>query len=97
MKLNNLFLISLLALTVGLVSCGGKEKKTETVAEKPSVKLAKVFERNVPQIAEFTATIQPEVKNSIAPVTPGRIRRIMRLALSSQHAVRRVPSGVRRG
>ena len=77
MKLNNLFLISLLALTVGLVSCGGKEKKTETVAEKPSVKLAKVFERNVPQIAEFTATIQPEVKNSIAPVTPGRIRRIM--------------------
>ncbi len=29
------------------------------------------------QIAEFTATIQPEVKNSIAPVAPGRIRRIM--------------------
>ncbi len=78
MKRNHLFFISLLALSVSLVSCGAdKKKKVETASEKPTVKLAQVFERNVPQIAEFTATIQPEVKNSIAPVTPGRIRRIM--------------------
>ena len=78
MKRNQLLFISLLALSMSLVSCGNAEKKqTETVAEKPTVKLAQVFERNVQQIAEFTATIQPEVKNSIAPVAPGRIRRIM--------------------
>ena len=78
MKRNYLLFISLLALTMSMVSCGdAKKKQTEAVAEKPNVKLAQVFERNVPQIAEFTATIQPEVKNSIAPVTPGRIRRIM--------------------
>ena len=78
MKRNQLLFISLLALSMSLVSCGNAEKKqTETVAEQPTVKLAQVFERNVQQIAEFTATIQPEVKNSIAPVAPGRIRRIM--------------------
>lgn len=78
MKRNQLLFISLLALSMSLVSCGNAVKKqTETVVEKPTVKLAQVFERNVQQIAEFTATIQPEVKNSIAPVAPGRIRRIM--------------------
>lgn len=78
MKRNKLFLIGFLALTAGFVSCGGAKKKEAAVTEeKPVVRLAQVFERNVPQIAEFTATIQPEVKNSIAPTTPGRIRRIM--------------------
>ncbi len=78
MKLKNLLLLGLFAISVGMVSCGGAQKKeTEATATKPVVKLAQVFERGVPQIAEFTATIQPEVKNSIAPTTPGRIRRIM--------------------
>ncbi len=79
MKLKNLLLLSLFALSVGMISCGGRQTTEETDAEtaKPTVKLAQVFERGVPQIAEFTATIQPQVKNSIAPTTPGRIRRIM--------------------
>ncbi len=78
MKRNNLLFISFLALSIGLFSCGKSQKKDqETTEEKPVVRLAQVFERNVPQIAEFTATIQPEVKNSIAPTAPGRIRRIM--------------------
>lgn len=41
------------------------------------MKIAQVFERNIPQSQTFTATVQPEVKNSIAPLQPGRIRRIM--------------------
>lgn len=78
MKHTNFLIISFLALSIGLFSCGGAQKKeADTAAEKPVVRLAQVFERNVPQVAEFTATIQPEVKNSIAPTTPGRIRRIM--------------------
>ncbi|MFV0471858.1 MAG: efflux RND transporter periplasmic adaptor subunit [Paludibacteraceae bacterium] len=78
MKSNNLFIISLLALSIGFVSCGGADKKQAgTTKEKPNVKLAQVFERGVPQIQEFTATVDPEVKNSIAPVQPGRIRKIM--------------------
>lgn len=78
MKSNKVVIASLLVLSFGLFSCGGAQKKeTAAVAEKPVVRLAQVFERGVPQIADFTATIQPEVKNSIAPTTPGRIRRIM--------------------
>ena len=78
MKSNKVLIASLLALSIGLFSCGGSQKKeTAAEAEKPVVRLAQVFERGVPQIADFTATIQPEVKNSIAPTTPGRIRRIM--------------------
>ena len=78
MKHTNFLIISFLALSVGLFSCGGTQTKEEDAAtEKPIVRLAQVFEREVPQISEFTATIQPEVKNSIAPTTPGRIRRIM--------------------
>ena len=78
MKLNNLLLLSFFAVSVGMISCGEKQaKETDAADGKPIVRLAQVFERNVPQTAEFTATIQPQVKNSIAPTTPGRIRRIM--------------------
>ena len=79
MKNKNLLLIGCALLTFGAWSCSGsKDKKTETlVDEKPSVRLAQVFSRDVSQMAEFTATIQPEAKNSIAPTAPGRIRRVM--------------------
>ncbi|NLO70276.1 MAG: efflux RND transporter periplasmic adaptor subunit [Porphyromonadaceae bacterium] len=78
MKRINYLIISSLAFTFGLFSCVGTQKKeADAETEKPIVRLAQVFERSVPQVAEFTATIQPEVKNSIAPTAPGRIRRIM--------------------
>lgn len=68
--------VSLLALIFAFVSCGKKEKKAQT-EEKPAVKLAQVFERSVSQMQELTATVEPEVKNNISPMAPGRIRRIM--------------------
>lgn len=68
----------LIALVIGLTSCG-KSKKTETtvVAETPNVRLQTAVERDVEQTYELTATVQPEAKNSIAPSAPGRIRNIL--------------------
>lgn len=69
-------LIALL-LTVLLGSCtGGKEKVAVKVEEKPRVKVADVRARPVEQIQEYTATVEAEIKNNIAPSTDVRIDQI---------------------
>lgn len=70
-------LVALLAVVL-LGSCtGGKDKSaTEKVDEKPRVKLADVTARPVEQIQEYTATVEAEVKNNIAPSSPVRIDKI---------------------
>lgn len=69
-------LIALL-LTVLLGSCtGGKEKVAMKVEEKPRVKVADVQARPVEQIQEYTATVEAEIKNNIAPSSPVRIDQI---------------------
>ncbi len=72
--------LAALLLTVCMGSCtgGGKDKATVTehVDEKPVVKLAEVKARPVEQIQEYTATVEAEVKNNIAPASPVRIERI---------------------
>ena len=76
------FQLAALLVAAMLGSCsGGEEKKAETTAaetviEKPTVKLATVTSRDVEQIGEFTATVEAEAKNNIAPTSPGRISRI---------------------
>jgi len=69
----------LVAAMLGACS-GGEEKKAETAAgtviEKPAVKLATVSSRDVEQIGEYTATVEAEAKNNIAPTAPGRISEI---------------------
>ena len=68
----------LVAAMLGACS-GGEEKNAETavtVIEKPTVKLASVSSRDVEQIAEYTATVEAEAKNNIAPTAPGRISKI---------------------
>lgn len=70
----------LLAVAVSFSSCGKKEENTHTIAEdegKPKVRLLQVSKRDVPQTADFTATVQPEVKNNITSQSPGRIRKLM--------------------
>ena len=64
-----------LLLTVVMGSCtGGKDKAaTEHVVEKPKVKVADVKARPVDQIQEYTATVEAEAKNNIAPSSPVRI------------------------
>ena len=76
------FQLAALLVAAMLGSCsGGEEKKAETTAaetviEKPTVKLATVTSRDVEQIGEFTATVEAEAKNNIAPTSPGRISKI---------------------
>ncbi|MCQ2184158.1 MAG: efflux RND transporter periplasmic adaptor subunit [Bacteroidales bacterium] len=69
---------ALAALT--LVSCGGNNKVTEKKEQQsealPSVKVQKVFAREVPQITEYTSTVQANVINNIAPQSALRIREI---------------------
>lgn len=63
-----------------LSSCsGGNTENTEVEFkdEKPVVKVANVFARPVAQIQEYTATVEAEVKNNIAPSSPVRIDRIL--------------------
>ncbi|KAA6329982.1 Cation efflux system protein CusB [termite gut metagenome] len=76
----SVLLIALIAV-VCLSSCGGNgEDKNATKAvadEKPKVKLANVVARPVDQIQEYTATVEAEVKNNIAPSMPVRIDNIL--------------------
>lgn len=54
-----------------------KDKKgVDVISEKQRVKLATVTARQVDQILEYTATVEAEVKNNIAPASPVRIDHI---------------------
>jgi len=76
------FRISGIALCSLLVmACGQKNTTTQTAAvpdaaAKPLVKLARVVEEPVAQLMVYSATIEGEVKNNIAPATPARISKI---------------------
>ena len=71
-------MIALLAVAT-LSACSSSEDKTavKVVEEKPLVKLAQVTMRPVEQIQEYTATVEAEVKNNIAPSSPVRIKNIL--------------------
>lgn len=76
------FRISGIALCMALLaSCGQKKQEadSQTVAlfdATPIVKLAKVVEEPVNQLQTYSATIEGEVKNNIAPSNPARIKKI---------------------
>lgn len=73
------FQITALLVMGCLSACTGGADKKETVAvaeEKPVVKLATVTTREVDQVQEYTATVEAEVKNNIAPTSSGRIDKI---------------------
>lgn len=70
--------ILMMALILVVSSCGNKDKKTTTkVDEKVKVQIETVVEQDVTQSQTFTATVEPDVKNNIAPSAPGRIRTIL--------------------
>lgn len=65
-------------MVIFMGSCtGGDKKAAEKTDEKPKVKLADVVARPVEQIQEYTATVEANVKNSIAPSSPVRIDKIL--------------------
>jgi RND family efflux transporter MFP subunit len=65
-------------LVVALLSAcsGNKTAQDSTADEKPKVKLTLVTIRPVDQTQEYTATVEAEVTNNIAPSTPVRISKI---------------------
>jgi RND family efflux transporter MFP subunit len=73
----NFYWIPLFAVVIWGSCSGGKdESAVEKKEDKPIVKLANVSARPVEQIQEYTATVEAEVKNNIAPQSPIRIEQI---------------------
>ncbi|MDO4195154.1 MAG: efflux RND transporter periplasmic adaptor subunit [Prevotellaceae bacterium] len=60
-----------------VVSCGKKKDAEAAVDELPQVKIATVSSQDVAQTEEYTATVESDVKNNIAPNAPLRIEKIL--------------------
>ncbi len=77
MKTNNFFKFMPIAALLLLYSCGDeKNKQTEEEKVTPKVRIEEVKLVPVEQLSTFTASIQADAVNNIAPAIPGRIRRI---------------------
>lgn len=61
-----------------LVSCSGekKEEAVATTSEKVKVKVESVSSQQVDQLGEFTATVEANITNKIAPQSPFRIEKL---------------------
>ena len=66
-----------MAATVLLCACAKTEEPTAVVTvENPKVKIANVTTEAVPQLEEYSTTVEADVKNSIIPNSPLRIEKI---------------------
>lgn len=75
--MNKCRLISLIAVAFLLAGCGfAGQKQQEVLQEKIAVRTAAVIIENVPRTNEFTATVQANVINRIAPQMSARIKKI---------------------
>ncbi|MCD7914704.1 MAG: efflux RND transporter periplasmic adaptor subunit [Tannerellaceae bacterium] len=79
--MNTSRLLTILPITAFaiLASCsGGKKQETVEVVEKPQVRVETVHTQDVDQIQEFTATVEANITNNIAPQTAGiRIKKVL--------------------
>lgn len=79
MKTKNILTRIPLLLLPLLVACAGEKKEdnaTETAPEKVRVKVESVTAQGVEQLSEFTATVEANISNRIAPQTPFRIEKL---------------------
>lgn len=78
MKRKNVLKFMLLAALFFLASCGGEtiKNKTQTETVKKNVKVEEVRLMPVDQLSTFTATVEANTVNNIAPAMGGRIRSI---------------------
>lgn len=76
-KTKTLFIAQLIGLAT-LAACSGEKKETTVVTKeiKPLVKVEMVNARDVEQTREFTATVEANISNNIAPQSPVRIENI---------------------
>lgn len=60
------------------ISCSGEKKEDTTVIadQKVKVKVETISAQDVQQLSEFTATVEANVKNNIAPQNPFRIEKL---------------------
>ena len=75
------FLIATATVAILMTSCVKENQtattfKTNEAQEAVNVKVKKVFTAEVDQLVEFTANVQADVVNKIAPQAPTRIRKI---------------------
>ncbi|MDD4210336.1 MAG: efflux RND transporter periplasmic adaptor subunit [Bacteroidales bacterium] len=72
------YLVGLMALSlIVLHACSSKGKPVvESKAGKQKIKLEQVYKKSVEQLFEYTAVVQAEAVNNIAPTVPGRIDKI---------------------
>ncbi len=77
MKKNYLFSMVALCSTMLFVACSGQKENAEQETETAQlVKIARVTEQAVPQVATYTATVEPYKRNSISSSVPNRIKKI---------------------
>lgn len=76
MKTNKMLKFVPLLACVMLMSCAEEKKEAETVDEKAKVRVETVSAQDVEQIGEFTATVEANVSNKIAPQAPVRIGKL---------------------
>ncbi|MDR1402345.1 MAG: efflux RND transporter periplasmic adaptor subunit [Tannerellaceae bacterium] len=76
MKTSNAFKFMPVITAFALLSCAGEKKETTAVEEKVKVKIETVRKQEVEQLNEFTATVQANVTNRIAPQSPVRIQKL---------------------
>ena len=81
MKKNKLTAWILLVLAITVTACGKKETEKTESAENAltKVQIATVNIRDVAQSQTFTATVEPEVKNNIAPASRRTFNRVSEL------------------
>ena len=72
-----MFVVAAAVMAAGCSNMTGKKAETAAVAvADPTVSVAQVFVREVPQDAVYTSTVQAFVKNNIAPQSGNRIAKI---------------------
>ena len=76
MKRNSI-IFAVAAATVALTACTAKEEKKVVKEELPIVEVQTVQLEEVPQVAEYTATVEAFKTNNIASATGNRIKRIL--------------------
>ena len=76
-KFKTMFVVAAAVVAAGCSNMTGKKAETAAVAvADPTVSVAQVFVREVPQDAVYTSTVQAFVKNNIAPQSGNRIAKI---------------------
>jgi RND family efflux transporter MFP subunit len=77
MKMIKQLAVVMLASLILFPSCGQKKTVDAPTEEKVLVKIDTVKLQSVEQLYNFTATVEPQVKNNIAATMPGRIVEIL--------------------